>query len=215
MDSLRSFARPLALAALASLAAPAVHADGGAPTPPPAPRYDTHFSAGDWFASILIGDSAALVGGGVGLGLGMAVAPCDGECAILKGVGGLAGATVFSTAAGSAAIYGYGELTGHSGNYWATLGGWAVGLAGAAGIASIDDSGVSALDWVALGILPALGATAGYVLTLDDGGSGPPPTGALLEVDHGVRLAPPNVSIGLDARGDIDRVDVTLLGGRF
>lgn len=71
----------------------------------------------------------------------------------------------------------------------------------------------------ALLTLPALGGTLGYVRTLDKGSDEPIPSGGLIDLidlnGGSVRLGVPDVSVSLDARGEIDRVDVRLVGARF
>lgn len=192
---------------------------------------DNHFSALEWTGAVLSGDAAGLAGGLIGAEIGIAAAgSCDpdarsdsdddgfdfGPC-FLHGFGeAMIGAGIGSTFAGAGGVYAFGELTGHHGSYWAAAGGWAVGLAGSLGVIAATDGDSEAAGIVSLALLPALGATAGYVLTLEsDGPDGPPPVGALLEVDGGVRLGAPDVSVSLDREGDVDRVDVRLVGGRF
>lgn len=189
---------------------------------------DGEFSAGDWALSFLSANAGGALGGMVGgaLGYGLAgechddgdnttlLGPCflhgTGQAMLVGSVG-----TIFGGAAG---IYAYGEGTGHRGSYWAAAGGWTLGLASAIGIgalASEADEG-SAVLVVALFTLPALGGTAGYALSLEDGTPGPLPVGGLLEVNAGeLRLGVPNVDVTLDALGDLERIDLTLVGGRF
>lgn len=189
---------------------------------------DGEFSAGDWALSFLSANAGGALGGMVGGALGYGIAgechddgdnttllgPCflhgTGQAMLVGSVG-----TIFGGAAG---IYAYGEGTGHRGSYWAAAGGWTLGLASAIGIgalASEADEG-SAVLVVALFTLPALGGTAGYALSLEDGTPGPLPVGGLLEVNAGeLRLGVPNVDVTLDALGELERIDLTLVGGRF
>ncbi len=202
------------LLTVASLAP--VRADDGIPQSPPE-RFDTSFSAGDWTLAWLFGNALGLVGGAAGAGVGYAFAgDCDEDCGLFHGLGEAAiGATIGFTFANAAGIYGYGELSGHSGNYWATAGGVVVGMLGTAAISSLSEDRV--LPTISLFVLPALAGTAAYVLTLESGaGDDWQPTGGLIDIDRGqVRLAMPAVNIGLDDDGHLSRVDVDLLGARF
>lgn len=211
----------------ASLSAPALAHD-----PHPLVSFeqpiDGEFSAGDWALSLLSANAGGALGGMVGGALGYGLA---GEChddgdnttffgpCFMHGTGqAMLVGTVGTIFGGAAGIYAYGEGTGHRGSYWAAAGGWTLGLASAIGLGALAaeaDEG-SAVMVVALFTLPALGGTAGYALSLEEGTPGPMPVGGLLEVNAGeLRLGVPNIDVTLDALGDLERVDLTLLGGRF
>jgi hypothetical protein len=191
---------------------------------------DGHFDAADWTFGVLSGTAGGAVGAVLGGSLGLALAgTCEedpntsglfGDC-FLHGVGEtMIGATFGATFGGAAGIYAYGESSGHRGSYWAAAGGYTLGLAGAAGIGALfaDSDAGSALTWVALLTLPALGGTAGYALSLEDGTPdyAPPPVGGLFEVNNDtLNLGVPNVAVTLDPLGELERVDLTLVGGRF
>ena len=186
------------------------------------------FTGGDWAASILIGDAGLFAGGAAGFGLGYAMAgscsndPNDhsffGNC-FMHGVGeGAIGAILLGPTTAAAGVTLYGNARGHRGSYWAALGGayggsLLVGLLAAA----TADSDNSALVWVSVFTLPALGSTLGYYLSRDTSDRLVPASGALLDLggDGVVRLAVPNVSITRGgARGaDDTTVSVSLLGG--
>lgn len=189
---------------------------------------DGHFDAADWTFGVLAGSASGAVGAALGGSLGLGLAgSCEedpdtsglfGDC-FLHGVGEtMIGATFGATFGGAAGIYAYGESSGHRGSYWAAAGGYTLGLVGAAGVTALaaDSDAHLPLAWIAFLTLPALGGTAGYVLSLDEGTPGPMPVGGLLEVNAGdLRLGVPNVGVTLDPMGELERVDLTLVGGRF
>lgn len=218
----------LSLTLIASLSATSSHAHAPQPIVSVEQPIDGEFSAGDWALSFLSANAGGVLGGMVGGALGFGLAgechddgdnttffgPCfmhgTGQAMLVGSIG-----TIFGGAAG---IYAYGEGTGHRGSYWAAAGGWTLGLASALGIGALAaeaDEG-SAVMVVALFTLPALGGTAAYALSLEEGTPGPMPVGGLLEVNAGeLRLGVPNVDVTLDALGDLERIDLTLVGGRF
>jgi len=184
-------------------------------------RYDDSYSVGDWGASFLAGNAGGALGGFIGNELFAAAAGLYAEEGDFERVQVL-GIAIGSTLGGAGGIYAYGELSGHSGNYWAAAGGWTVGLAGAVGVLllapgmSNDAATSGAIGLTALFTLPVLGGTLGYVLSLDSGGDGRIPMGGLIDLDGGeVRLGVPEIGVSLDAAGDLERVDVRLAGGRF
>ncbi|MFO0744664.1 MAG: hypothetical protein U1F43_03185 [Myxococcota bacterium] len=201
------------------------------PAAPAPTRYDARFSAAEWVGAFFAGDAAgtagALVGGAIGYGLagscvddGSESSDGDwqifGPCAF-HGLGeAVIGGSVGSIFGGAAGVYAFGEATGHHGSYWAAAGGWTLGLAASFGLMAATDPDETPVGVVSLFVLPALGATAGYVLTLDDGGPIGVPTGSLVELDRGsLRLAPPDIRISRGENGNLERVDIGLVGGHF
>jgi hypothetical protein len=192
---------------------------------------DSEYDGADWGYSILSGVGGGLAGGLLGGLLGYGLAHDDTTCdendslacpfssvaltGAAAGVFGGLGLT-FGSAGG---VYAYGELSGHSGNYWAALGGSAAGVLGAFGVYALfsevsDDAGKAAFITSGL-ILPAVLGTWTYALSLDEGGEGRIPTGGLIDVDDGVvRLGVPEVGIAMGREG-FERVDVKLVGARF
>ena len=202
----------------------------------PQPRLVSHevidgeFDGADWTFGVLSGTAGGAVGAVLGGSLGRGLAgTCDedpetsglfGDC-FLHGVGEtMIGATFGATFAGAAGIYAYGEASGHRGSYWAAAGGYTLGLVSAAGVTALasDSDAHLPLAWLAFLTLPALGGTAGYVLSLEDGTPdyAPPPVGGLFEVNNDtLNLGVPNVAVTLDPLGELERVDLTLVGGLF
>ena len=189
---------------------------------------DSEFSAGDWTLSVLSGTAGGALGVLVGAPLGLAMAgSCSGESSGLFGGCFMHGASeaalvggIGSIFGGAGGIYLYGQSTGHRGSYWAAAGGWTLGLAGSVGLVAVmadsDSDAVMGIAAASIVILPALGGTAGYVLSLEKGEPGPMPVGGLVEVhEGGPRLGVPNIDVALDQAGAIERVDVRLVGGRF
>jgi hypothetical protein len=189
---------------------------------------DGVFDAGDWTLSVLAGNAGGALGAAVGGALGYGLAGnCQddgdsdslfGDC-FLHGYGeAFIGGGLGSIVGGAGGIYAYGQGTGHRGSYWAAAGGWTLGLVGAIGlgVAASDSDAGSAIGWVALFTLPALGGTAGYALSLEEGPAAPSPVGGLLEFQDGVlRMGVTDIDVAFDEAGDVERVDLTVVGGRF
>lgn len=211
-----------ALALAASLCLTAIGAAPSAsaaePTPPKRPLRH-HFQSNDWWASYLVGGLAGAIGGGVGAAaLGGISDDCGELCLWFYETDATVGYAIGSTLAGPAAIYLYGEAAGYSGNYWAAAAGWSLGVVAGVGLleAGQDSGGGALVGLFALVALPPLGSTVGYVLSIDDGHSEPPPVNALLAIDgDGLRLSGPALSVTLDRKGGLDRVELGLVGGRF
>lgn len=217
----------IALTLLCATVSSAAFAHDLHPTVPFEQPIDGEFSAGDWALSFLSANAAGVLGGLVGGALGFGLAgkchddgdntsffgPCfmhgTGQAMMVGSLG-----TIFGGAGG---IYAYGQGTGHRGSYWAAAGGWSLGFASAIGLGALAEDGTgSAVMVVALFTLPALGGTAGYALSLETGTHDRMPVGGLLELDAGeLRVGVPKVDVTLDPGGDIERIDLTLVGGRF
>ncbi len=193
------------------------------------PAFDAEYSPKDWGYSLLSGIGGGVAGGMLGglLGFGLAgPSDCKESDGSLCPIGMVPVAAISTTVFGglgltfgsAGGVYAYGELSGHSGNYWAALGGSATGLVGAFGLYAlvneIDSDAASVTLFASSLILPAVFSTWFYAMSLDSGEQRIP-TGGLIDVDGGVvRLGVPEVGVAFGAEG-VERVDVKVLGARF
>ena len=121
------------------------------------PPLDAHQVAGE----VMLGGTAAGIGGLVGLVVGFGLAHgCDSsDCGAVF----LGGALVGVTAGASLGVYAVGSQDGQHGSYIATLGAAAVGTLGGVGIATHVDN--RALGFVAIVAIPAVTSTLLFNLT--------------------------------------------------
>lgn len=188
---------------------------------PPALAKD--FDGADWAWSIAAGVGGGAVGGLAAGAIGVASVEPEDDFGFARLAAAAVALPIGIDLGASGAVFAYGELTDHDGSYLATLAGSTVGtLVGIGffvGMVRIDDS----LSWLGLvGLLgaPAVGATVGYRLSLED--EAPPSRervgrGCWALVDYhpeaGLRLSVPAVRASLAGDGLV--VGLPVLGGRF
>lgn len=194
-------------------------------------RTRADFSGGDWALASLSGLGTGIVGGAVGGLAGAAIMATiwnagnrEGDVGfaglgmVLIGAGG--GSIVAGTFSGPLGTWGYGNMAGFRGSYWAAVGGWASGLAVTALFSVLaNTTGIGQFNLAAvisLVALPPVGATAGYVLSLDEAPAPAPPALGLLHYDgESFGLGVPDLTVSIGEDGAFNAATVMLVGGRF
>jgi len=183
---------------------------------------------------VLAGDAGFALGAAVGGALGYATAgectatadpdedsmlgPCFGHGLGQLLVGGLIGGGL--GAAAGVSLYGR-SSDRPGGNYWSTLGGFALGLLAATAVTAVPmalaepGDGAPVLGGLAMAVLPSLGAALAYHRSAPDAQVASLAPGALLDYSpqHGLRPGLPLVSY--QRRGQESVLALSLLGGRF